>query len=251
MLYLCGAYTLSFHIPQQLVGSLSATDYNVNLGVLQTAHSVFRPWRALVRSDELFTEINLVINKFMSPFLQLFRQTANFLLASSSPPPPNSSLLAEAQRILIDIFYDFTCQDLPPDIEDAHEEFFAPQNGWYQRFLIWDPPELRVDVSPWPLFPLLIFQCVPLSSQVKLSLLCPRKSKRVSLRSSRYRDGDFVIYRSLRLILSAAIHQVIPRPTHAYALCGGLRSRRLESRRLRQAPGHCRRSGWCRCYRAI
>jgi len=137
---------------QQLVSSLSATDYNVNVGVLQTAHSIFVQWRAHVRSDELFTEINLVLGKFIEPFMQLFRQTATLLLSEPSPNPAltsskeNYDLLAQSMVLLIDIYYDFTCQDLPPAIEDSHEEFFAPGTGWFQAFLPWDPVQLRGDV---------------------------------------------------------------------------------------------------------
>ncbi|KAF5378153.1 hypothetical protein D9615_007619 [Tricholomella constricta] len=135
----------------QLVASLSAADYNVNIGVLQTAHSIFQQWRAHVRSDELFSEINLVLSKFITPFLQLFRQTASLLLTNPSPnpalttPTANYALLAQAMVHLIDIFYDFTCQDLPPAIEDAHGEFFGPGTGWFHALLAWDPIELRGD----------------------------------------------------------------------------------------------------------
>ncbi|KAG0700788.1 CAS/CSE protein [Suillus ampliporus] len=127
----------------QLVLSLSPTNYSINVGVLQTAHSIFNQWRAQVRSDELFTEINFVLSRFMQPFLDLFNQTATILL--SSPAPPNIAIITQAQIILVDIFYDFTCQDLPPGVEDAHDAFFAPQTGLFQRFMSWDPAELRVD----------------------------------------------------------------------------------------------------------
>jgi hypothetical protein len=141
-------------LSKQIVASLSPTDYDINIGVLETAHSIFRPWRAQVRSDALFTEINLVFRTFMTPFLQLFRQTASVLLSSDASSsslasaPQDLVSLAHAQRILVDIYYDFTCQDLPPDLEDTHEEFFAPQTGWFQRFMTFDPESLRVDVSP-------------------------------------------------------------------------------------------------------
>ena len=79
----------------------------------------------------------------MDPFLNLFRQSATLLLGT---PPPNIEVVAQAQILLAEIFYDFTCQDLPPAIEDAHDEFFVPTTGWFQRFLTWDPPELRKDV---------------------------------------------------------------------------------------------------------
>ncbi|OAX36460.1 Cse1-domain-containing protein [Rhizopogon vinicolor AM-OR11-026] len=127
----------------QLVLSLSPTDYSINVGVLQTAHSIFNQWRAQVRSDELFTEINFVLSRFMKPFLDLFNQTAALLL--SSPTPSNIAIITQAQIILVDIFYDFTCQDLPPGIEDAHDAFFAPQTGLFQRFMSWHPAELQVD----------------------------------------------------------------------------------------------------------
>jgi exportin-2 (importin alpha re-exporter) len=132
------------------VSSLSETDYNVNIGILQTSHSIFRQWRAHVRSDALFTEINLVFSKFMTPFLQLFRQTASALLNPSSNPAlsshANLPLLGESTAILIEIYYDFTCHDLPPALEDTHNEFFSVE-GWFPSFIAWHSEALRGDVS--------------------------------------------------------------------------------------------------------
>jgi len=82
----------------------------------------------------------------MTPFLQLFRQTAGLLLTHESTPLPNYFLLAQCQGLLLNIYYDFSCQDLPPDLEDSTQEFFAPVQGWFQKFLAWDPPGLRSDV---------------------------------------------------------------------------------------------------------
>ncbi|TFK71152.1 importin alpha re-exporter [Pluteus cervinus] len=136
-----------------LVSSLSPTNYNINVGVLETAHSIFNHWRSQARSDTLFTEINLVLAKFMDPFLQLFRQTASLLLTKPSPNPAltspveNYALLAQSQVLLLDIYYDFTCQDLPPAIEDSYEEFFAANTGWFPVFLAWNPPELKGDAD--------------------------------------------------------------------------------------------------------
>lgn len=52
---------------------LSADDYTVNNAVLQTAHSIFRRWRAQFSSNELFLEINFVIERFCEPYLALFK----------------------------------------------------------------------------------------------------------------------------------------------------------------------------------
>ena len=128
--------------PQQLVQSLSPTSYTNNTGVLQTAHSIFNLWRAQVRSDSLFSTINFVLGRFGQPFLSLFRQTAELLLGGC-----NGKEEAQSMVLLVDIFYDLTCHDLPPAFEDTHEEFFTPPSGWFQRFLAWDPPVLHGEVS--------------------------------------------------------------------------------------------------------
>ncbi|KAI0636204.1 Cse1-domain-containing protein [Trametes polyzona] len=127
----------------KLVASLSDTNYEINIGVLETAHSIFRPWRAEARSDALFTIINYVLARFTRPFLQLFLHTTNLLF--SSPPPANLAQIAQAMVFLTDIFYDLTCQDLPPDIEDSHAQFFAPETGLFLKLLLWDPPQLQGD----------------------------------------------------------------------------------------------------------
>ncbi|OJT05838.1 Importin-alpha re-exporter [Trametes pubescens] len=143
-----------------LVSSLSETNFEVNIGVLQTAHSIFRPWRAEARSDALFTVINYVLSRFTRPFLQIFLHTTNLLFAS--PPPANLAQVAQAMVFLVDIFYDLTCQDLPPDIEDSHAQFFGPESGLFLKLLQWDPPQLQGDPDD---------TTPSLPSQIKTSIL--------------------------------------------------------------------------------
>ncbi|KAF9074712.1 importin alpha re-exporter [Rhodocollybia butyracea] len=128
----------------QLVVSLSPTEYNINLGVLQTAHSIFRQWRAHVRTDKLYSEINLVFDKFMTPFLQLFRQTS-VLLSQPGQSKDQYMVLAQCMVLLIDIYYDFTCHDLPPAIEDSHIEFFGRNGGLFVLLMGWDNEQLQAD----------------------------------------------------------------------------------------------------------
>lgn len=56
---------------QDLVSRLTVDDPVVNNGVLQVAHSIFKRWRPLFRSDDLYIEINHVLTKFGGPFLTL------------------------------------------------------------------------------------------------------------------------------------------------------------------------------------
>ena len=120
----------------------------MNVGVLQTAHSIFRPWRAATRSDSLFTTINYVLSRFAKPYLQLLRHTSSVLL--QQPPRVSSQadleFAAQTQVLLVELFYDLTCQDLPPDFEDNHQEFFGPQ-GIFLQFLDWNPPQLSGEVQ--------------------------------------------------------------------------------------------------------
>lgn len=37
--------------------------------------------------------------------------------------------------LLLEIYFDYTCQDLPPTIEDGHTEFSRPEQGWFVRLL--------------------------------------------------------------------------------------------------------------------
>ncbi|KAL0569494.1 importin-alpha export receptor [Marasmius crinis-equi] len=130
----------------QLVASLNTTDSNTILGVLHTAHSIFRQWRAHVRSDQLFTEINFVFEKFMSTFIDLFRKVAQTLVKNpnfASTPKEEKAILTQCMILLVEIYYDFTCQDIPPAIEDSHNEFFAGADGWFPAFMTWDPDDLR------------------------------------------------------------------------------------------------------------
>lgn len=127
-----------------MVACLSNENYQVNLSILETAHSIFRPWRAETRSDDLFSAINYVLEKFAKPFLQLLSHTTNLLFLPSFQG--DIGLVAQTQAVLIDLFFDLACQDLPPAFEDSHVQFFGPQ-GLFLTFLSWNPPALASEVG--------------------------------------------------------------------------------------------------------
>jgi len=56
-----------------LVSRLQLEDYKINIGVLTTAHAIFKRWRHQFRSDKLFTEIKQVLLQFQEPFLQFLQ----------------------------------------------------------------------------------------------------------------------------------------------------------------------------------
>jgi exportin-2 (importin alpha re-exporter) len=123
-----------------LIARLTPDNSTVNNGVLQVAHSVFRRWRPLFRSDDLFTEINHVLSKFSSPFLQLLEHTDALITASEGNP----AALRDAFTTLdlcVKLFYDLSCQDLPP----AFEDHIGSIAGLLHKYLVYDNSTLRTD----------------------------------------------------------------------------------------------------------
>ncbi|KAF8329082.1 Cse1-domain-containing protein [Cantharellus anzutake] len=166
----------------RLVNSFSSTDYNVNLSVLQTAHNIFLPWRAATASNELYSTINLALSQFQDSYFALFRATAPHLLTASITDVSVSSLLGETMELLFSLYYDLVAQDLPPAFEDVQDEFFGKDGGdegWFLKFLKWDPPLLQGDPDdPTPSKPLcirtIILEICELYTQRYNELLSPR-----------------------------------------------------------------------------
>ena len=100
-----------------LVLRLRPDDLNVNIGVLQVAHSIFGRWRPLFRSDDLYTEINHVLTKFAQPFLSLWQSLDAYIEAHSNDKAALTKAFTELDLIL-KIFYDLSCHDLSPVFED-------------------------------------------------------------------------------------------------------------------------------------
>ena len=125
---------------QQLVQPINNDDFNINLGVLETAHSIFRSWRSQARSDAFWSIIKLVHAKFLTPYFALFQLSISRLLTTPDP------LLAQTMAVLVELFYDLTCQDLAPEFEDNHEIFFAAETGFFMQLMEWNPPQLQTDV---------------------------------------------------------------------------------------------------------
>lgn len=131
---------------------MTPDNFVINNGVLATAHSIFKRWRSQFRSNKLFTEINFVLERFCKPHFELFKHVDS-LLSSTQPLPPNASLplLAQSLLLLIQLFNDLSSQDLPPFFEENLGSFMGDdtQQGWLLKYLSWERPELKGDVSPF------------------------------------------------------------------------------------------------------
>ena len=103
-----------------LISRLKPGDPVVNAGVLQVAHSIFARWRPLFRSDELYNEINHVLSKFAQPFLTLWQSLDAYIESHSNDKAALQNAFTELDLVL-QLFYDLSCQDLSPVFEDNLE----------------------------------------------------------------------------------------------------------------------------------
>ncbi|WFD03613.1 importin-alpha export receptor [Malassezia obtusa] len=124
----------------ELVKELGSDNYYVLLSVLSTSHAIFRRWRAMFRSDALYSEINLVLSKFAMPLLELMHRVYT-QLTDASTPGANVAPLASCLVLLLQLFYDLSAQDLPPQFEDA----IPSLSPMFTHLLSFSRPELVGD----------------------------------------------------------------------------------------------------------
>lgn len=123
-----------------LISRLTPDNTTVNVGVLRVAHSIFKRWRPLFRSDHLFTEINHVLTQFSQPFLQQLQYTDALITNSQNNPEALKGAFTELE-LIVKLFYDLSCQDLPPVFEDN----LAAICSLLHKYLIYDNAALHTD----------------------------------------------------------------------------------------------------------
>ncbi|KAJ2471807.1 importin-alpha export receptor, partial [Coemansia sp. RSA 2320] len=123
-----------------MVSKLSATDYHVNNGILQTAHTVFKEWRSAFRSDDLYTKINYVLGQFTEAYMQVFVATDK-LIDEHAGNRAALQILLHSLMLLCQIYYDLNCQDLPPFFEDNMAEFMQT----FHKYLVYTNPNVDSD----------------------------------------------------------------------------------------------------------
>lgn len=101
----------------ELISKLTLDDLQVNKGVLKVAHSIFKRWRPLFRSDELFLEIKMVLDKFATPFIEMLKNV-DMMVDANLQDASKLKLLFENLLVLVKIYYDLNCQDIPEFFED-------------------------------------------------------------------------------------------------------------------------------------
>ena len=105
-----------------LLAKIDPSDFSSNLVVLKTCHKIFKRYRLEERSDDLYREINFVMDKFGPFLLQFFVGIDNMLKSGISDQNILEMLLQNATYIN-KIFYSLSFQDIPAFIEDNLSNF--------------------------------------------------------------------------------------------------------------------------------
>lgn len=102
-----------------LIAKFSTDDFKTNKSILIVSHSIFKKWRPLFSSDELFLEIKMVLEKFAEPFLMILTKIDELIDKSlQDNDQVNLSVYLENLLLLVQIYYDLNCQDIPEFFED-------------------------------------------------------------------------------------------------------------------------------------
>ena len=111
----------------EMVTKFATGDFHVINGVLHTAHSIFKRYRYEFKSEELWTEIKLVLDSFAKPLTELFIATVN-LSKDHANNPAAIRIIYSSLTIICKVFYSLNFQDLPEYFEDN-------MKTWMDHFL--------------------------------------------------------------------------------------------------------------------
>ncbi|KAF1778937.1 Armadillo-type fold [Phytophthora cactorum] len=122
----------------QLVHKLQTEqDWQVRNGVLMTANTIFKRFRNVFKSDDLFRELKHCLEVFQEPLLVFFKETGVALRAPGVATAQQAQMMT-ALRYMSRIFYSLNWQDLPEYFEDHIAEWM----GEFLSYLSYENPAL-------------------------------------------------------------------------------------------------------------
>jgi exportin-2 (importin alpha re-exporter) len=132
----------------ELVQKFNSPDLSVVNGVLMTANSIFKRFRYVQRSDELYSVLIYTLNHIQQPLLTMFIQTGKAIEAYGNDAQQLVPRF-ESLRLMCRIFFSLNFQDLPEFFEDHMKEWMDEFAKYlqYKNPLLTDEDE-ETDPSP-------------------------------------------------------------------------------------------------------
>lgn len=134
----------------ELVQQFNSADQEVVNGVLKTANAIFKSFRYVQRSDELYRIILYTLLGIQAPLLALLKQTGQAIEAFGDDPFQLKPRL-ETVRLILRIVYSLNYQDLPEYFEEHMQDWMEEFARYLQPNLfpaLVDPDE---ELEPGPL----------------------------------------------------------------------------------------------------
>ena len=107
-----------------MVAKAQTSDWNQIIGVLRSAHSIFKRYRGVVENNQVMTELKLILEDFQEPMLKIFNGVCGLIFSN-----PNDGKKLEvyftALDLLTKIFYSLNFVDLPEYFEDHMPEYMT------------------------------------------------------------------------------------------------------------------------------
>ena len=97
---------------EEMVEKFKSGDFHAINGILHTAHSLTKRYRYEFKSQELWTEIKLVLDLIAAPFTDLLNSTME-LASQNTQNPPALRVLFNSLLLIAKIFYSLTYQEMP------------------------------------------------------------------------------------------------------------------------------------------
>lgn len=123
---------------KHMITKIASGDFHVINGILRTAHSLFKRYRHEFKSQELWSEIKIVLDEFAAPLTDLFKKTME--LAQAHKDDQNVKIIYSSLLMICKIFYSLNSQDLPEYFEDN-------MDVWFTHFLFLIQVENKLLVS--------------------------------------------------------------------------------------------------------
>ncbi|CAF0873836.1 unnamed protein product, partial [Didymodactylos carnosus] len=117
-------------------------DFHKVNGVLKTAHSLFKRYRYEAKSDELWTEIAHVLEKFAPSFTEFFKSLMAYI-PQQETNATEIKIIFDSLFVITKIFYDLNAQELPDHFDDNKDVYLNN----FLLLLAYDNPLLRSDAN--------------------------------------------------------------------------------------------------------
>ena len=111
----------------EMVEHFKTGDFHAINGVLRTAHSLTKRYRHEFKSQELWSEIKIVLDGFATPLTELLNSTMQ-LASANTENPTALKILFSSLLFISKIFYSLTYQELPDHFADKSLE------PWMEHF---------------------------------------------------------------------------------------------------------------------